>query len=256
MTSETPLTKNNADFRKKYKFTARDWVVFKLKVIDEKLKEGLGLFADNINNVDFSDYKRLKDIAVETRNDFDSSVVPAGHQYAMLRSLRKTSKVSAVDEILNGLTQIFCLHELAETDPKNNSAVFNEILRQIKAGGGFIHVTAEPETIEKNKELIASFVKSIGLCALKSPKENSLEDFVKLTELDDKQSFENSNDEKIVIPSLVGFAGESFKTIAYGQKGNAILEICCHWLSNILLWEKVNTMTLFQHMPIIKSRCL
>ena len=244
LTSETPFTKNNADFRKKHNFTARDWVVFKLKVIDEKLKEGLGLFADNINNVDFSDYKRLKDIAVETRNDFDSSVVPAGHQYAMLRSLRKPSRVSAVDEILNGLTQIFCLHELAEADPKNNSAVFNEILRQIKAGGGFIHVTAELETIEKNKELIAGFVKSIGLCALKSPKENSLEEFVKLTELDGKKSLENSGDagdEKIVIPSLVGFAGEAFKTIAYGQKGNAILEICCHWLSNILLWEKVRT---------------
>ena len=102
-------------------------------------------------------------------------------------------------------------------------------------------MTAEPETIEKNKELIAAFVKSIGLCALKSPAENSLEDFVKLTELDSKKSLKNSRDEEIVIPSLVGFAGEAFKTIAYGQKGNAILEICCHWLSNILLWEKVRT---------------
>ena len=86
-----------------------------------------------------------QDIRISTNEtDLILQVAPNGHQYAMLRSLRKTSRVSAVDEILNGLTQIFCLHELAEADPKNNSAVFNEILRQIKAGGGFIHVTAEP----------------------------------------------------------------------------------------------------------------
>lgn len=242
LTSETPVTKNNALFRQQHDFVGRDWIVFKLKVIDEKLEEGLNLLADNINEVDFTDLKRLKDIAVEARNDFASSIVPGGHQYAMLRSLRKSSRVAAVDEILNGLTQFYSLQKLSKADQKKNAAVFREIFSEIKKAGGFIHITAEAETIEKNASLLKKFVKDIGLSALKPAAGRELADFVKLTELQKKSDpAEEWGTEKIVIPGLVGFACEAFRTIPYAQKGNAYLEICCHWLSNILLWEKIRT---------------
>ena len=240
LTNEVPHTKNNEQYLKEHNFAGRDWVVFKLKVLDEKLKEGLKLLEDNINLCDFCDTKRLKDIAVETRNDFDSSVLPGGHQYATLRSLRKTSRVAAVDELLNGLSQLYILHELSETDFTELSKTFNRIFAEIKNGGGFIHVIAEPEVIKNNEGLFVQFAENIGLKELKNPRPSKPEDFIALTELPGAKN-EADTEENLIIPGQVGFASEAFRTIPYAQKGNAVMEICCHWLSNILLWEKIRT---------------
>ena len=239
LTNEMPYTKNNESFIKENNFTGRDWIIFRLKVLDELLEKGLQLLEDNINLVRFDDFKRLKDIAVESRNDFDSSILPAGHQYAMLRSLRQTSKVAAVDELLNGISQLYILHELSEKPQKENSKVFNRIFTQIKNGGGFIHIIAEEDVLNKKMPLFSQFAKNIGLKALKDADTVNKNDFIEQTALPRETPF--AKEENIIIPGQVGFACESFKTIPYAQKGNAIMEICCHWLSNILLWEKVRT---------------
>ncbi len=239
LTNEMPHTKNNESFIAQNNFTGRDWIVFRLKVLDELLEKGLELLQDNINLVTFNDLKRLKDIAVESRNDFDSSILPAGHQYAMLRSLRQTSKVAAVDELLNGISQLYILHELSEKSQKENSKAFNRIFAQIKNGGGFIHIIAEEEVLNKNMNAFSQFAKNIGLKALKDAQPVNKNDFIEQTALPKENPF--AKEENIIIPGQVGFACESFKTIPYAQKGNAIMEICCHWLSNILLWEKVRT---------------
>ncbi len=233
--TDTPLSR---EFIKKHTFTGRDWIVFKLRVLDEKLEKGLEILADNINLVDFHESKRIKDIVMESRNDFDSSVVYSGQQYALMRALRKQSRVSAVDEIWNGITQLFALHKFASVRPEENAKVFDRIFKEIKAGGALIHITAEKETIEKSSEIIKAFAKKINLTPLKEKRFAQDADFIALTELEGQKK---SDGEVLVIPGQTGFASQSFRTFPYGVKGNGIMEICTHWLSNILLWEKIRT---------------
>ncbi|WP_187759547.1 insulinase family protein [Treponema pectinovorum] len=232
-------TQNSLSFINEHNFCGRDWLVFKLKVIDEKIEQGLKLLSDNINLVDFKDTKRLKDIAIEARNDIDSSIIPGGHQYAILRAARKFSKVAAIDEIWNGLTLFYNLHTQAENSQTQNAQIFNRIFKEIKQGGGFVHITAEEQTLKKVEPLIKKFVKDISLTKLKEAKKSTLEDFVSLTEIQGVGDFEG--DEYFVIPGQIGFAAQAFSGIAYGQKGNAVIDVCTHWLSNILLWERIRT---------------
>lgn len=239
LTNELCLTRNSSSFIKEHRFCGRDWVVFKMRVIDEELETGLELLSDNINLVDFHDTKRLKDIALETRNDFESSIVPGGHQYAMLRSLRHSSQVAAVDEIWNGISQLYTLRKLASSDQKKNAEHFRRILSEIKAGGGFIHITAEAETISKSRPLIEKFAIRTGLSHIKEKRLSRKEDFEKLTDIDG--SVPAGESEIIVIPGQVGYAAETFPSIPYAEKGNAVMEICGHWLSSILLWERIRT---------------
>lgn len=239
LTNEVCKTENSLSFIKEHNFCGRDWLIFKMKVIDEKLSEGLKILSDNINLVDFKDAKRLKDIALETRNDFESSIVPGGHQYAILRSLRKTSPVAAVDEIWNGITLLYNLQKQAENDQSQNAKVFARIFKEIKSGGGFVHITAEEETIKKSESMIKKFVKDIGLSKLKDAKTSTLEELITLTEIEGETN--TDEDEYLVIPGQVGFASQAFFGIPYAKKGNAIIEICTHWLSNILLWERIRT---------------
>lgn len=239
LTNELCLTKNSAPFIKEHRFCGRDWVVFKLRVIDEELKKGLELLSDNINLVDFHDAKRLKDIALETRNDYESSIVPGGHQYAMLRALRHSSRVAAVDEIWNGISQLYTLRALASADQRKNAEQFRRIIKEIKAGGGFIHITAEAETIKKSRPLIEDFAVKTGLSALKDKRPSSAEDFERLTDIDGPVPA--GENEVLVIPGQVGYAAETFPSIPYAQEGNAVMEICGHWLSSILLWERLRT---------------
>jgi len=239
LTNDVGITENNEDFIKTYDFTGRDYLIFKLRVLDEELENGLNLLADNINFVDFSDLKRIKDIVFESRNDFDSSIVPAGHQYAMLRSLKTSSRVSAVDEIWNGITQMYALHKISELDPKLISQNFNRILRQIKLSGGFVHITAEEQTIKKSSSLIQEFVNKIKLTKIKPKKEMNLNKLFELVKIEGEKNL--SEKEIFVIPGSVGYAGAEFSAIPYGKKGNAILEVISHWLSNNSLWEKIRT---------------
>ena len=233
-------------------FYGRDWIVFSLKVLDEKVTQGLALLADNINLVDFSDAKRIKDIVIECRNDALSGIVQMGHQYAVLRSERKTSRVSAVDELWNGLSSIMNIKRFAEENPAVIGNKLREIFEKLRKSGGFIHITGEKNTVQEKKSELRNFAEKISLSSLKEKRPSSAEEFIELTELkgctteiltEDGADFEKDGlieTENIVIPSQVGFASECISSVPFEKSG--VEEVCCHWLSNILLWERIRTM--------------
>jgi Zn-dependent M16 (insulinase) family peptidase len=135
----------------------RDWIIYRLKCLDEKFPQALALALRLIREADFSDPRRIRDLALEGKNEAEASLAPAGHHYASCRSARFSSRASAVGDIWNGLGQIGFARYLAELDTAEIIARLNRIRDTLAQGG-----------------LIASFTGSAGaLSVARRAAENS-----------------------------------------------------------------------------------
>ncbi|MBQ7158558.1 MAG: insulinase family protein [Treponema sp.] len=220
-------------------WVGREWVVYRMGMLEKECATAMRLLADCISLTDFHDTKRLQDIITELRNDVDSTVIPDGHDYVSLRAKRTVSRTKAIDEIWNGLTLLFTLHSLPEKCARDMAEHLKQLFAMVKAGGAFIHVTAEESGIQAVKHELDSFVKTAQLCSLKHPAPATTEDFIKLTEAGAENR--DADNEVLLASSQVGFAAQCTQSSPFGTKEAALEEICTHWLSNTLLWEKLRT---------------
>ncbi|MBQ6781284.1 MAG: insulinase family protein [Treponema sp.] len=241
--SDSPATKKIAALHPEW--TGREWLVYRMGMLEKECESALRLLADCIAKTDFHDIKRLQDIINEMRNDIDATVIPDGHDYVSLRAKRDASRTKAIDEIWNGLTLLFTLHALPERCAEDVAVHLRDLFAQIKAGGAFMHITAEESGIAEIKARLDDFVQGAGLCSLKPSVSAIAEDFIALTDLgaDSLAGAKNAGDtvEVLLASSQVGFAAQCTESSPFGTKENAVEEVCTHWLSNTLLWEKLRT---------------
>ncbi len=102
-----------------------------------------------------------------------------------------------------------------------------------------MHVTAEESGIQAVRKELDEFVQAAGLSSLKEPLTAAPEEFFRLTEAGIEKS--DSENEVLLASSQVGFAAQCTQSAPFGSKEAALEEICTHWLSNTLLWEKLRT---------------
>ena len=124
----------------------RDWIIFRVKTLDEKLEPSIGLLLRLIREADFNDTRRLRDLILEMKNDADSSLAPAGHSYAITRSARYFSRARAVVELWHGIAQINFIHGLLDRDItviRDKLITIRETL--LTKPGLLVHLTGESE---------------------------------------------------------------------------------------------------------------
>lgn len=240
LTMDSPETEKSEKFCAGKNWTKRDWLIFSTYMIEEECENALNLLSDCVTEPNLDDLKRIRDIVNEAKNDFESSVIPDGHIYVSSRVASLNTKKSAVDEIWNGFTQLAALRKIAKKSDEELSAAFKDLHQKIRKSGALIHVTAEKSGIEKIKKILPEFVKKTELSEIKDERKNSLEDFAKVinSEFD---SSDSNNFEIFAAETQVGFASESIPASFYGTKDCAADEICSHWLTNNLLWERIRT---------------
>lgn len=238
LTMTGPDTENARKLASKYNWIKRDWIIFRMSMLEEKTEKALELLKGCLLDVDFSDEKRISDILTESRNDFESSVIPDGHVFASTRVWCHHSKGNAVDEIWNGISQYFTVKKIVDEPVKNTVAVFRRIFEEIKKGGAFIHATAESSGFEKLASFLPGFAGEVNLTAPKNARKVSDGDFFALTEIDGSNGTES---ECFVTSSQVGYASECIPASKYEDENSYPEEVCSHWLSNNLLWEKIRT---------------
>ncbi len=239
LTSESNTSPEAVEYGKDHLWYGRNWVVFRLRTIDEKLPQGLKLLEDCISKVDFSDLKRISDICVEFRNDMESSVVPHGSGYAALRAQRKTTRTACIDELSNGLSLLYVLNRIINEPMEKAQGVFRSIHTKLRNSGCFISIVAEKETVVSSRLELKKFAENLNLIPLTKPVFAPFEEYIKLSDIEGSVS--EGETEIFVVPSSVGFASETIKGTPYGEKMNSVEEVATHWLSNILLWEKIRT---------------
>jgi Zn-dependent M16 (insulinase) family peptidase len=141
----------------------RDWLIYRLKALDEKIEEALELSWSVITEADFGDTRRLEDLISEMKNDADSSLAPQGHLYAGGIAARLFSRSRAIDEIWNGLDQIAFVHGLAEAGPAEAGKTCLAIRDGLRKNSGLlVNITGSEAAIEKGMEALAKRFPALG----------------------------------------------------------------------------------------------
>jgi presequence protease len=238
--SETPETALSQNFVRQHPWCGREWLIFRISMLEENSAAAVDLLADCIAGTRFHDLRRLHDIVQEYRNDLDASVIPSGNDYVLMRVSRRQSRAKAIDEIWNGLSSLFTVHRLSGVDTAQLAHDFTGLFDSIRNAGCFIHLTADDTGISKIHEVLPALIKKISLHAPKQALNTPLSDFIALTELPGSS---NSSDdtEYFSVPAQIGFAAECCTSSPFGSREAAAEEVCAHWLSNTLLWERLRT---------------
>ena len=223
---------------------SRHWLFVQIKMLAEKTDESLDLLSRCLTTAEFADAKRLTDLLLEARNDMRSSIIPAGHEFAILRTKRFFSGAKAADEIWNGVSQLFTLNRLIEQGVESLAHNLRRVRKTLLEAGAVIHVTADSAF---QSETAARLIHNTGLRAPVRQKQISFNEFFPFTECG-AAGEENAQPrpaaariELCAAPSQVGFASVSFAAAPYGTAENAHELVFANWFSKTMLWEQIRT---------------
>jgi Zn-dependent M16 (insulinase) family peptidase len=233
-----------------FDLAGRDWLIFQLKCLDEKFAEGLELALRLIREADFSDSRRVRDLALEGKNEAEASLAPGGSHYASCRSARFSSRASAVGEVWNGLGQISFARYLAELDAGEIAARLNRIRDTLAGKGGLIaSFTGSPEALAGARRAAErSFRPFIPpgprnpLCAGAAPFQTLAEEEIPGKPLRDARDGGKAEPgpEVFASPSLqIGFAALSLGASPINSRRHGAELALAHQLSTGPLWEEI-----------------
>lgn len=223
-----------------YNVTGRDWMIFTVRYLDEKLNDALELFAESLVYYDFSDSKRLKTLLGEALSSIKSAVVPRGNRYATKRVQCTKNHSGMVDEIWNGLSQLFFINKLSKESVETVSQKLKIIKEKLVSSGAVIHLTADENTMNISLKKMPEFIQSSKIQPVSKKSQQKEEDFKKCLLLPGETE-EVPLNETFTVDSQVGFAAASIDATYFGQKENASELVLAHWLSGTSLWERIRT---------------
>ena len=225
---EEKLPTGNLDLR------SRDWIIFRLKALDEKIGASLELALRLITEADFSDLRRIRDLVLEMKNDLDSSLAPAGHIFASGFSSRLFSRSRIIDELWCGLDQLLFVHKLSNMDVSEISAKLKSIQAALSGYGVLINLTSGAPGLAEGE--IGRLFGSFGPPRARKSASEDREGFTSLSEI--KSPGDKAN--VFASPSLqVGFAAMSLKASPFGSQFQAAELVFSHLLSTGALWEDI-----------------
>jgi Zn-dependent M16 (insulinase) family peptidase len=212
----------------------RDWLIFSVKTFDHKTETALDLVKKIITSADFSDLRRLRELTLEMKNEFDANLANAGSVFTSLRGNRSLTRAFGVAELWAGFTALEFIHKIAEYDTAEISGNLARIRDKLVSEAGLlINITGEnpaaPAVVEK-----------IFSCLSPPCKRNKLlyeKDF-----FDKAASSENLTSGAGAVEVFssevlqVGFAALSLGASAFGTKEASAETVLAHYLSTGALW--------------------
>jgi len=210
-----------------FDLAGRDWIIYRMKCLDEKVAPSLDLLLRLITEADFSDHRRLKDLVLEMKNQFSSSLAPMGSRYASSRADRFASPASRTLETWGGLSQLLFAHELAKMEIAEIAAKLQSLQKAVSSGGVIANLAGSADALRANGTAIAGRFAGFG-----PPKP-------RLTRQDDTGAAE-AVCEVFASPSLqVGFAAMGLKAAPFDTKAQTAETVLAHQLSTGALWEDI-----------------
>jgi Zn-dependent M16 (insulinase) family peptidase len=209
----------------------REWIIYRLKALDEKFGASLDLALRLITEADFTDQRRVRDLVLEMKNDVDSSLAPSGHTYVSARSGRFVNRSRYVDELWSGITQLEFVHSAAALDISEICKTLTRIRDALVSRGGFIaNLTGSSAAVNSALGEISERFASFGPPKPRNPRwaETGF------------TGAERPAAEILASPSLqVGFAALSLKGSPYTDPRIGAETVLAHRLSTGALWEDI-----------------
>jgi len=125
----------------KFDLAGREWIIYRLKCLDEKIAPSLDLALRLINEADFSDSRRINDLVLEMKNEMYSSLAPMGHIYASGRAGRGSSRSKAIGEKWGGISQIEFVFQLAKMETGDIISKLKLLRDKINSAGLIVNIT-------------------------------------------------------------------------------------------------------------------
>ncbi|MDR0443971.1 MAG: insulinase family protein [Treponema sp.] len=211
----------------------RDWIIYRLKCLDEKTSPSLDLALRMISEADFSDHRRIHDLVMEMKNELDSSLAPMGHSYASGRAGRRNSRSRQAEEIWGGLSQIYFVHSLAELDTAEVVKKLLYLQEKITGAGLIANLTGT--ALDSGGAELAKRFSRFG-----APKSRNPEASRRFPENICAPSSKAGKPEVYASPSLqIGFAALTGDTAPFDTHEQISEMILAHQLSTGALWEDI-----------------
>lgn len=206
-------------------------IYVRFKMLSEQTVAGLDLVSRLIREIDFHDLPRLKDLILEIRNDYKSSVIPSGHSYAMMRSGCRFSDGAALEECWYGITQLEHLVETGEDLSDENLDEVAALLDRIRVSlfnreSIKINVTAPEGEGDKVVRTLIDDLASLDEGAFRPA---PLPDLFRHEE----------KVEGLAVPSTVSYVSLSIPGSMLGSKEHSDSLLLSHLLKTGYLWEQI-----------------
>lgn len=210
----------------------RDWLVFSLKMLEEKTDTALDLADLLIRSADFSDLGRLENLILEFRNDIDASLAPGGHSYAMSRSSRCFSRSKNIEELWHGLDQLQFLHSIKKEKTARIAVRLSSLRdRIVQTAGAYANITASSEAAEHCLKAVSRKFGSLG-----APKSRSVDTYNAFI----PEFAASASDQVFSSASMqIGFASLALPAAPYASREQAAELVLAHYLSTGILWEDI-----------------
>ncbi|MDR2742821.1 MAG: insulinase family protein [Treponema sp.] len=216
-----------------FDLAGRDWLMYRLKALDEKIIPALDLTLRFITEADFSDRRRIRDLVLEMKNDMDLSLAPNGHTFAAGRSSRGFSRSRRVEELWSGLDQLHFAHTAADLDAGEICGKLTALRDRLRAGGFVANLTGQGKTLEKTLGRLETGWRDLGPPRPRNPAIGQ-DSFTSLPETGPAAAEVYSS------PSLqVGFAALALPGAAFPRREHAAEAVLSHQLSTGALWEDI-----------------
>lgn len=205
-------------------------ICFRLKCLQEKVKDALKLVTRLLIEADLGDRDHLKDLILEMRNDMKASLLPNGNRFAVLRSGSKLSPVIRAEERWRGIDQILFIMNIAtDMEAKIDETVrwLENVRRCLTRDRLIVNVTAENDAFSEIER---------ATCALTSdlPVKEAGE-----SKLAGRTDSVGEKIEAIVVQSPVSYVAHAFRgSLLTSSEGNHET-VLSHFLRTGYLWEKV-----------------
>ena len=213
-----------------FDLAGRDWIIYRLKCLDEQTAPALDIVQRLIHEADFSDLRRIRDLVLEMKNDMRSGFAPSGHSYASCRAGCFSSASAQTGEIWHGITQLEFAHRLAELDTAETAAKLHYLREAIASGGLIANMSGSAEALKSGGALIAQRFSRIGPPKTRTREQGS--------EIKDQSPV--SVKEVFASPSLqIGFAAMTLRAAAFDTPAQTAETVFAHQLSTGALWEDI-----------------
>ncbi len=231
-----------------YQIRNRDWIIFRMKTINEKLEPALDLVLPLLREADFSDLRRLSDLVLEYKNDLSASVAPSGHSYAISRVSRSFSYSRYVDDLWNGIPQLEFAHRLAELPIEQVAQGLAALRDELLARSGMVlNCTGQGGIIETAMGALAQRLAGQRgprpAAAPASPVSASpvstspRSGFAALSDLSPQNALPGEVYQSAALQ--VGFAALALRASPFTSDLHAAELVLSHWLSTGILWEDI-----------------
>ena len=205
--------------------TGRDWLIYRLKCLDEKIAPSLDLALRLISEADFSDHNRINDLVLEIKTELASSLAPMGHAYASAMAGRRNSLSKKTEETWIGLSQLDFVHRLVEYDIAEVAKKLEYLRDKITGAGLIANLTGN--ALETAAEQFAQRFSRFG-----APKQRAGGSEPAMSKKPSAEVYAS--------PSLqVGFAAMTFNAAPFDTQQQLAEMVLAHKLSTGALWEDI-----------------